>query len=94
MRNEPLFREATKVQTFDIIIGTLMVLGGIYMLLDRQRTAHWLYEYYQRRPQRNLRPKWLFHVFRPSERVTLMLVTAFVFFMVAAGVYTVLAGVL
>jgi hypothetical protein len=87
-------REVLSVQASDLIIGVLIVLAGTYGFLTRREAARWLHEYYQRRPQRELKPRWLFHVFRPSERTTLVAVTAFVLFMIAAGAYMAVSGVL
>ena len=92
--NEPSLKGGIQITDMkDAIIGLAIILAGIYLLLTRRQVAHWMYEYYQTRPQRNLPPRWLFHVYRPSERLTLTMVTLFILFMMGAGVYFIISTV-
>ena len=56
------------VQPQGMAIGVIVLAVGLFLLVDRRDTARWLYRYYQSLPERNLRPRWLWHVYRPSEK--------------------------
>ena len=65
--------------------GILLMIGAIWMFVDRQRTAEWLYGYYNAKPQVNLRPRWLFRQFRPTHNQAKFLSVVFAIALALGG---------
>jgi hypothetical protein len=50
-----------------VLIGLVVVAGGTWLLIDWRGTARWIHRYYDTRPEIDLKPRWFFWQFRPSE---------------------------
>jgi len=60
--------EVVRIDIPQLAVGTGVIVASLFAFSGRREVGRAIYNFYQTRPQRNLRPHWLFHVYRPSQR--------------------------
>lgn len=80
------------IQPHGLIVGALLILGGVWLFVDRNDTARWLYDYYNSRKDPRWRPRWLPWAFRPTRRQAMILASVFGFAVFAFGMASFVFG--